>query len=64
MAESKAEKLYRETHGDEALDRQREEASKRHPCCWEPRDGPHHEVCKNYVPEETLFVIDGQESLL
>lgn len=50
--------------GDDALARQQQLARDLHKCCGEWKGGPHHEACRNYVPEEQPPVIDGQESLL
>ena len=63
-----AEKRYAETFGDDALERQRELAKGFWVCCARQagggKPGPHHQACKNFVPDEQPDVIDGQESLL
>jgi hypothetical protein len=55
---------YGDEQGSEALARQRQASKDHHVCCGEWKDGPHHEACKNYVPDELPPVIDGQESLI
>lgn len=62
--QQRLERLYEEKHGKEALERQKQAAKNYHWCCAEPIDGPHHELCSKFVPEDVPDVIEGQESLL
>lgn len=57
-------KRYGDELGPDALERQRKAAKDFFSCCGEHKSGPHHEVCKNFVPDAAPPVIDGQESLL
>lgn len=55
---------YEAQLGREARERQERLAAELHLCCAEWKEGPHHEGCKNYVPDETPVEIEGQGSLL
>lgn len=60
MPDRPHETLYAKELGDEALERQRREASIRLSCCGELKDEGHHRECPLWKPPH----VDGQESLL
>jgi hypothetical protein len=62
---TKIEREYAEAHGEDALERQRAEARRRHWCCAENVDGPHHPVCSNAEPLPAApEVHETQETLI
>ena len=62
--DDRAQGHYRSDLGTEALERQRLLAKELHACCGEWRNGPHHEACKHFVPDQAPAEIPGQETLL
>lgn len=57
---NEAEARYAREHGQDALDRQRQEADRRLLCCGELKSEGHHRECSLWKPPH----VDGQESLL
>lgn len=55
---------YAHAVGDDALERQRQEAAVRFDCCGELKTDGHHPMCRKADADGAAVVIDGQETLL